>query len=181
MISKWVFSTVAITVRLVDDALNQAKLDWQQTQDTGALEKAIKLEQEKNRLRIELEEARQPGKDAKAQTAADKAKGIKQQQVTNRVRAAKNSAIKAIRQHELKLEGVSELDGMDSAQIRRVREIIQKMDITGDETTNEIIRRAVDLLGIETGISGHAEVSASELLGPDEESTDFITDEELLR
>ena len=70
---------------------------------------------------------------------------------------------------------------MDSAQIRRVREIIQNMDLTGDETTNELIRRAVDLLGIETGVSGHAEVSARELLGPDEESTDFITDDELLR
>ena len=166
----------------INTEISQARLDFAISKDERDLERALTLEREKSGLRIAEEEAKRPAKVAKAEAAEARRGKTATQQRKNRIRTAKNSVMSAIRRHDRGTEDIPQFIGLTPKQIKRVMEIIRKLDITGDETTDEIIQMAADLLGIETDIpTGHDEVSAGELLGPIEETTDFITDEELLR
>ena len=158
----------------VDDALNQARLDWQKDpSNPRSMENLLRLEQEKSRLRIELETAKQPAKAAKAKKAEDKTAKVREQQVRNRVRTARNSVLSIMNRHDAGTIDHPLLTGLTPEQAKKVRAAVAGMDITGNESSDEIIQMAIDSLG--------EEINVEELFGPDEEATDFITDEELLR
>ena len=158
----------------VDDRLNQAKFDYQQTQDAGAMERVIKLEGEKSRIRM-MEQAEKDRTALERTKITAGAKDQTQKQTTkNRVRAAKDRALTVVSKHAGGTDHPL-LVGLEGKE-REIRKAITQLDLTGDETADEIIQMALDSLG-----KGVTEQELVDALGPDEEETNFVTDEDLLR
>ena len=158
----------------VDDRLNQAKFDYQQTQDASAMERVIKLEGEKSRIRM-MEQAEKDRTALERTKITAGAKDQTQKQTTkNRVRAAKDRALTVVSKHAGGTDHPL-LVGLEGKE-REIRKAITQLDLTGDETADEIIQMALDSLG-----KGVTEQELVDALGPDEEETNFVTDEDLLR